>query len=245
MAATDLASGTAPSGAGVDPAAPRPPIGFRLRLPDTWTTADLDPSSADAWIRAYTRERVPDGATETAQRRAQLRRRLRALLDDSRAQGVFTLLLLAGRVPGGSAPEPTAEVNLETDQDTGDSVGASLTLAWRRLTGARHVDVDGIAEALATAPPAPDERTDDRIVAVVELPIGPAAYLHTTQPVPAPGTPAVRQMTALTQFFVPVPGLPWLGVLTAATTNLALVDGVDAIADGIAHSLEFLSTSTT
>jgi hypothetical protein len=243
----DLAPGAVFGATAVDPAAPRPPIGFGLRLPDTWAMADLHPASADAWIRAYTRRRV-DETPEAAQRRARLRRMLRSLLDDSRAQGVFTLLLLTGRLPGDPAAQPAAGVDGSTDDrldlQPDDAVGASLTLAWRRLTGARHIDVHGIAEALAAAPPAPGERTDDRVVAVVELPSGPAAYLHSVQLVPTPGTLAVRQLTALTQFFVPVPGLPWLGVLTAATTNLALADGVDAVADGIAHTLEFLPTPT-
>jgi hypothetical protein len=249
MAPTDLASGTASIASGVDPAAPRPPVGFRLRLPHTWTTVDLHPASADAWIRAYTRQRVPAQIPDATQRRAELRRTLGALVDDCRAQGVFTLLLLAGRRPADPAAQPAVGVDRSTGSGTGhqsdDAVGASLTLAWRRLTGARRIDVDGIAEALATAPPAPGERVNDRIVAVVGLPTGPATYLHTTQLVPAPGNPARREMTALTQFFVPVPGLAWLGVITAATTNLALADGIDAVADGIAHSMEFLPAPTT
>jgi hypothetical protein len=75
---------------------------------------------------------------------------------------------------------------------------------------------------------------------VVHLPAGPAAYLHTSQLVAVPGNPGARRMTALTQFLVPVPDLPWLGVITTATTNAELADGIDAIADGVAHTLEFL-----
>ena len=37
---------------GVDPAAPRPPIGFRLDVPDEFTSLDLDPASSDASIEA-------------------------------------------------------------------------------------------------------------------------------------------------------------------------------------------------
>ena len=35
---------------GVDPAAPRPPIGFRLDVPDAFTSLDLDPATSDASI---------------------------------------------------------------------------------------------------------------------------------------------------------------------------------------------------
>ena len=42
---------TAPQMAvGVDPAAPRPPIGFRLDVPDEFTSLDLDPATSDASI---------------------------------------------------------------------------------------------------------------------------------------------------------------------------------------------------
>ena len=62
------------------------------------------------------------------------------------------------------------------------------------------------------------------------------AYLHTSQLVAVPSNPGARRTTALTQFLVPVPDLPWLGVVTAATTDPELAD---AIADGVAHTLEF------
>jgi hypothetical protein len=226
MATADLAPGPA----GVDPAAPRPPVGFRLHLPATWTAVDLHPASCEAWVRSYVRDRLGT-APETAGRRAQARRGLDALLDGCRAQGVLVLLLLAGPVPG----RPNGgRVGLD------DLVGASLTLVWRRLVGTDHVDVDGTAQALAVASPARGEPAPDRIVAVVDLPTGPAVYLHTAQLVGVPGRPGTQRMTALSQFFIPAPDLPWLGVITTATTKHELADGIDAIADGVARSLEFL-----
>jgi hypothetical protein len=218
--------GTLPGGSWIDPAAPRPPVGFRLHLPDTWTTVDLDPATSWAWVRAHVRQRV-DAAPELARHRGRLRRLLRELLDECRAQGTFVLLLLPG--PAGGTP-PRLQ----------DLVGASLTLAWRRLAGTDRVDVDGIAQVLASAPPGPGEAAADRIVAVVGLPTGPAAYLHTAQLAALPGRPGQRRMTALSRFLVPVPGLPWLGVLTAASANPELADGIDAIAEGVARSIEFL-----
>jgi hypothetical protein len=164
MATAELAAGTA----GIDPAAPRPPVGFRLQLPEAWTTADLHPASSAAWMRTYVRDRL-GAAPETAGQRARARRGLGALLDGCRAQGVLVLLLLAGPAPG---RQPSRQV--EPD----NLVAASLTLAWRRLAGTDHIDVDGIAETLAAAPPAPGEAAADRIVAVIDLPAGPAAYLH-------------------------------------------------------------------
>ena len=226
MPTTEAVYGTLPGGWGIDPAAPRPPVGFRLRLPDAWTAVDLDPATSWAWVRSYVRERVDD-APQLARHQGRMRRVLGEFLDECRAQGPFVLALLAG--PAGGTPSRPE-----------DLVGASLTLAWRRLAGTDHLDVDGIAQVLASAPPAVGEPAADRVVAVVELPTGPAAYLHTAQLAAVPGRPGQPRMTALSQFLVPVPGLPWIGVVTAATTNPELADGIDAIADGVAHSLEFL-----
>lgn len=226
MATADVAARTA----GIDPAAPRPPVGFRIHLPEAWTTADLHPASSDAWVRAYVRDRL-GAAPETAGQRARARRGLGALLDGCRAQGVLVLLLLAGPAPD---RQPSGQVGPD------NLVAASLTLAWRRLASTDHIDVDGIAQSLAASPPAPGEPVDDRIVAVIDLPSGPAAYLHTSQLVAVPGTAGARCTTALTQLLVPVPDLPWLAVITTATTNPELADGIDAIADGVAHTLEFL-----
>jgi hypothetical protein len=223
MSSTEVTYGTLPGGSWIDPAAPRPPVGFRVQLPDAWTAVDLDPATSPGWVRTYVRERV-DAAPELTRHRGRMRRVLGEFLDGCRAQGVFMLLMLAGRVR--DRPE--------------DLVGASLALAWRRLAGTDHVDVDGIAQTIASSPPAPGEPAAERIVAVVELPGGPAAYLHTSQLAAVPGRPGQRRTTVLSQFLVPIPGLPWLGVITAATANQELADGIDAIADGVASSLEFL-----
>jgi hypothetical protein len=152
---------------------------------------------------------------------------LREFLDECRAQGIFVMRLLTG--PAGADP-PGLE----------DLVGASLTLAWRRLDGTDHVDVDGIAQVLASAPPGPGEAAADRIVAVVGLPTGPAAHLHAAQLAALPGSPVRQRMTALSQFLVPIPRLPWLAIVTTATANPQLADGIDAIAEGVARSIEFL-----
>ena len=226
MSTTEATYGTLPGGSWIDPAAPRPPVGFRVRLPDAWTAVDLDPATSWAWVRWYVRERT-DAAPELARHRGRMRRVLREFLDECRAQGIFVMLLLAGPADG----------NLP---GLDDLVGASLTLACRRLAGADHVDVDGIAQVLMNARPTPGEGAADRIVAVVELPTGPAAYLHTAQLAPVPGSSGRQRMTTVSQFFVPVPGLPWLGVISAATANTGLADGIDAVAEGVARSLEFL-----
>jgi hypothetical protein len=223
MASAKVTYGTLPGGSWIDPAAPRPPVGFRLHLPDTWTAVDLDPATSWQWVRSYVQERV-NAAPELARHRGRIRRVLREFLDECRAQGIFVMRLLTG--PAGGDP-PGLE----------DLVGASLTLAWRRLAGTDHVDVDEIAQVLASAPPGPGA---DRIVAVVELPSGLAAHLRTAQLAALPGSPVRQRMTALSQFLVPIPGLPWLAIVTAATANPQLADGIDAIAEGVARSVEFL-----
>lgn len=227
MSTTDAIYGTLPGGWGIDPAAPRPPVGFRVRLPDTWTAVDLDPATSWQWVRSSVRERV-DAAPQLARHRGRMRRVLTELLDGCRAQGTFVLLLLLAGPANGN------------QSDLGRLVSASLTLAWLRLAGTDHVNVDGIAQILASAPPGPGEAAGDRIVAVVELPTGPAAYLHTAQLAELPGSPGRQRMTAVSKFFVPVPGLPWLGVVTAATANPELADSIDAAAEGVARSIEFL-----
>jgi hypothetical protein len=227
MSSAEVTYGTLPGESWVDPAAPRPPVGFRLLLPHAWTAANLDPATSYEWVRSYLRERVA-AAPELGRHRGRVRRVLGELLQGCRAQGVFLLLLL---LAGGAADRPE------------DVVGASLALAWRRLDGTGQVDVDGIAETLASTPAAPGEPVADRIVAVVELPTGPAAYLRTAQTVAVPGRPDRPRTTVLSQFLVPIPGLPWLGVVTAASANPELAEGLDAVADGVANSLRFLPTA--
>jgi hypothetical protein len=210
---------------GVDPAAPRPPVGFRVRVPDAWWVVDLDPRTSDASIDRFLDEcvRIAPAATP---HRAVTRQALQEVAARNRAEGTFVLAFLAGarRTPK-------------------DPVGASLTLAWRRLGGSERLPaadlVRGIAESLETAPLADGERPGVRSVTMVELGRGPAAHLRTAQLVPVPRTRR-RRRVAISQLLVPVPGQPWVGVVTATTPNLDLADGVDAIAEGVARSLEFL-----
>src|SRR6266540_804463 len=151
MWSTEVTYGTLPGGSWIDPAAPRPPVGFRLRLPASWKAVDLDPATSSGWVRSYVRERV-DAAPELARQQRRMRRALGEFLDDCRGQGFFLLRQLAA----------------------------------------------------------------------------------------VPGRPGERRVTVLSQFLVPIPGLPWLGVVTAASADRELADGIDAIADGVASSLEFL-----
>jgi hypothetical protein len=202
-------------------APPRPPIGFRLSVPDAWQAVDLDPETSDASIDAYVAACV-GAAPEAARHRGRMRRILREVVAANREGGALFTAFLAGTR---GRPE--------------DVVGASLVLAFRPLDTARPISVDGLVEVLATAPPEAGERVARRVVARVELRCGPAAYLQTSQLVPVPAT-RERQRVTVSQFLIPVRDLPWLGVITASTPNLDLADGVDAIAENVAQSLRFL-----
>src|SRR6266511_2553900 len=117
MWSTEVTYGTLPGGSWIDPAAPRPPVGFRLRLPASWKAVDLDPATSSGWVRSYVRERV-DAAPELARQQRRMRRALGEFLDDCRGQGFFLLRLLAG----------------ERVAPSEDLVGASLALASRPPT---------------------------------------------------------------------------------------------------------------
>jgi hypothetical protein len=203
----------------VDPAAPRPPFGFRLQLPDDWEPLDLDP-----WTSAGSIERCLDrwvaARLELGADRARLRKALAEVVAASRRDGVFLVTVLAS--VRGWPEEP---------------LGASLSLAWRRLDMAKGIPVDGVVQALATAPPDPDERRNDRTLTRVELTPGPAACLRTLQSAQVPGGGS-RRLVALTQFLVPIGDQPWLAAITAATPNLDLADDIAAIAHDVASSLE-------
>jgi hypothetical protein len=207
---------------GTDPASPRPPVGFRLNVPDDWLAVDLDPATADRWVELRLDEIIaarPDGARH----RAHLRRVLQGLIEQHRAAGVFFAALLTG--PG---PRPS------------DVLGASLTLAWRELELHGGMNVDGLAVLLVEAEPDDGEDPRARVVDRVDLPASPAVRVRSSMLVPVPES-ARRQRVAVTQYYVPVPDTAWLGALTVSTPNLALAGVMADLADRVAVSLEYRS----
>jgi hypothetical protein len=209
---------------GVDPAAPRPAVGFRLDVPDEFTELDLDPSTSDGWLQRFLDERsarVPGAAAQ----RARARQVLQSLIDRHRAAGVF---LAAFHIAAGPRP--------------GEMVGASLTLAWRELAGG--VLVEGLRQYFVEEDPGPGEDLAARAVEVRELPRGPAVRVRSQQQVPVPLT-SRRQLTLAVQYLVPVPepAATWLAVLTLSTPDTAGVDEFTALADRVAGSLDFLDAA--
>jgi hypothetical protein len=209
---------------GIDPAAPRPEVGFRVHVPDSWLTLDLDPASSGVWAERVLDERIAEHP-EAARHRGHMRRILHKVVDQQRAAGVFLAAVL---VAGGRPSE---------------LIGASLTLTWTRLTAAPD-DISWLARHLAEDTPLDGEQPGMRTVEVVDLPAGPAVRVRTSLLAPVPES-ARRQRVAVSQVVVPVPGTPWLGVLVVSTPNLALTEVFAALADDVARSLEFLGSSPT
>jgi hypothetical protein len=206
---------------GVDPAAPRPPVGFRLDVPDGFTELDLDPSTSDGWVERFLDERsarVPGAAAQ----RARARQVLQALIGRHRDAGVFLAAFFVG---AGASP--------------GEMVGASLTLAWRELAGG--VLIEGLRQYFAEEDPGPGEDLAARSVEVRPLPRGEAVRVRNQQQLPVPLT-SRRVPTALVQYLVPVPepAATWLAVLTMSTPDIAGADEFAALADRVAGSLDFL-----
>ena len=206
---------------GVDPAAPRPPIGFRLDIPDEFTSLDLDPATSDASIERLLDERsaaVPGAARQ----RARARQVLQRVVEDHRQAGVFLAAFLAG---AGASP--------------GEMVGASLTLAWRRFSGG--IDLDGLVTFFREDDPAPGEDPATRDVRRVQLPYGEAVRVVSRQLTPLPLT-SHRQEVVVVQHLVPAPASAsdWLAVLTASTPDVAGADDFTSFAGRVAATLEFL-----
>jgi hypothetical protein len=218
---------TAPQvAAGVDPAAPRPPIGFRLDLPDEFTSLDLDPATSDASIEALLDERSA-GVPGAARQRARARQVLQRVVAEHREAGVFLASFLAGT---GASP--------------GEMIGASLTLAWRRFAGG--IDLDGLEIYFRDDDPGPGEDPALRDVRRVEHPYGATVRVVNRQLVPLPLT-SRRQEVVVVQHLVPAPppAEEWLAVLTFSTPD---VDGQDDFVDlvgRIAAGLEFLDPDGT
>jgi hypothetical protein len=209
---------------GIDPEAPRPPVGFRVHVPDEWNLVDLEPATASSSIDGFLDDAVRR-APAAAPYRLATRRQLLDVVAQSRAGGVFLLAFLA------------------TSRGPDDPVGASLTLAWRRLDVAAHLGPHdlalALAQSLATAPYSEGETRDARSVVTVELPSGFAAHLRTVQLVPVPRTTTKRRV-AMSQLMLPVPGRSWIAVVTATTPNLDLAAGVNEIALGVTGSIVFM-----
>jgi hypothetical protein len=211
---------------GVDPAAPRPPIGFRLDVPDEFTELDLDPSTSDEWVERFLAERsarVPGAAAQ----RARARQVLQSLIGRHREAGVFLAAFYSA-----TGPRP------------GEMIGASLTLAWRELAGG--VLIEGMRQYFAEEDPAPGEDLGARAVDVPRLPRGDAVRVRSQQELPVPLT-SHRQPTLIIQHLIPVPdpAAGWLAVLTMSTPDLAGADEFAALADRVAGSLDFLDATGT
>ena len=206
---------------GVDPAAPRPPVGFRLDLPDEFTSLDLDPATADASIERLLDERsaaVPGAARQ----RVRARQVLQRVVGEHRSAGVFLASFLAG---AGASP--------------GEMIGAGLTLAWRRFAGG--IDLDGLETFFRDDDPAPGEDPALRDVRRVPLPYGEAVRVVNRQLAPLPLT-SRRQEVVVVQHLVPAPppAADWLAVLTQSTTDVASRAEFTDFAGRVAVTLEFL-----
>ena len=204
---------------GVDPAAPRPPIGFRLDVPDEFTSLDLDPATSDASIEQLLDERsaaVPGAARQ----RARARQVLQRITAEHREAGVFLASFLAAV---GASP--------------GEMVGASLTLAWRRFAGG--IDLDGLETYFREDDPAPGEDPARREVGRVDHRYGETVRVVNRQLVPVPLT-SRRQEVVVVQHLVPAPSAEWLAVLTTSTPDVAGQAEFVELAGRIAGTLEFL-----
>jgi hypothetical protein len=208
---------------GVDPAAPRPSsVGFRLDVPDEFTSLDLDPATSDASI-----ERLLDVRTaavpEAARHRVRARQVLQRVVGEHRGAGVFLAAFLS-RV----GPSPR------------EMVGASLTLAWRRFDGG--IDLEGLETWFREDDPAPGEDLALRDVRRLPLPYGEAVRAVNRQLVPVPLT-SHRQEVVVVQHLVPVPepAAEWLAVLTMSTPDVDGREEFTELADRVAATLEFLA----
>lgn len=189
-------AGPRSSTVGVDPAAPRPEVGFRLHVPDAWLALDLDPATSDRWVEQVLDERIAEHP-EASRHRGHLRRILQGLVAEQRAAGVFFSAVLAA----GARPA--------------EMIGANLSLSWRPLTTAAD-DIGWLSRYFATEEPAAGEPVDDRQVDIVDLPCGPAVRVRTSLLASVPES-SRRQRVAVSQLVMPVPGTPWLGVLVVST----------------------------
>lgn len=203
---------------GVDPAAPRPEIGFRVHVPDSWLTLDLDPASSDQWIERVLAERIAEHP-EAARHRGHMRRILQSLIDSQRSAGVFLSAILAA----GGRPA--------------DMIGANLSLSWSQLVSAPD-DIGWLARHFAAEELADGEFAQMRTVDLVDLPAGQAVRIRTSVLAPVPES-SRRQRVAVNQFVVPVPDSRWLGVLVVTTPNLALTEVFARLAEEVAQSLRF------
>jgi hypothetical protein len=215
---------TAPAGptaVGVDPAAPRPPIGFRLDVPDEFTSLDLDPATSDASIERLLDERTA-AVPAAARHRVRGRQVLQRVVTEHREAGVFLASFLAGAGPG-----------------PGEMVGASLTLAWRRFAGG--IDLAGLETYFREDDPAPGEDVATRDVRRVPLPYGEAVRVVNRQLTPLPLT-SRRQEVVVVQHLVPAPepAAEWLAVLTASTPDVPGREDFVGFAGRVAATLEFL-----
>jgi hypothetical protein len=216
---------SAPAVVGVDPAAPRPEVGFRLHVPDEWLTLDLDPATSDGWVEGVLDARIAEHPA-AARHRGHMRRVLQALIEQQRGAGVFLAAVLAA---AGERPA--------------DLIGASLSLTWTRLTSPPQ-DVEWLARFLQTDQPADGEQAQDRTVEVVDLPAGPAVRVRTSLLTPIPES-SRRQRVAVNQVVVPVLDTPWLGTIVVSSPNLDLAEVFAALADEVAQSLVFLDPATS
>lgn len=216
-----MTAAAGPTEVGVDPAAPRPPIGFRLDVPDGFTSLDLDPATSDASIERLLDERAA-AVPGAARQRVRARQVLQRVVAEHREAGVFLASFLAGV---GASP--------------GEMIGAGLTLAWRRFAGG--IDLDGLTTFFREDDPAPGEDPARRDVRRIRMPSGEAVRVVNRQLAPVPLT-SRRQEVVVVQHLVPAPepAADWLAVLTASTPDVTGLEDFVGFTGRVAGTLAFL-----
>lgn len=206
--------------------APGQLCGLNILVPSTWYEFDIHPAKVDGSIREVVDARSQE-RPELSEHKASLVKTLRKVAREAWSSGVVYFGAMAEIVED----EPMMASVMITVTDTRDDLTGEFA----------PNEPDAIMTALKPIPKGRRPTDPWREVRVVDLPeVGVAARSEGIEDIEAPNDARILRMVMM-QTYVPFPsGDPRIAVISASTPQLALVEPMLELFDGISSTFRFV-----
>lgn len=200
-----------------------PPIGFTLRVPESWIEFDIWRATRSSLLNRLLDERLTE-SPELAPHRSALSRLLREVAEEAESQGaVFCAVML----------EPV--------DDAGFLAATAMVFHTDGAPDATDNTVDAIAAEVSAHAPS-DTSPAWRRVEIVDLPVGRAVRVYGLEVVSSSARPPLDGIVM--QTLVPVPGDAGVVNVVLTSPQTSLVDSMLELFDAISDTLAWTPEST-